>query len=329
MIEAHAAETGRAAQRQTEVDAAPPAANHRWRAPQLNVCVAGLIVVLGGIFYVPEAGNEQSPIIPADEAIQARAVVIGYANANGKPMETPLEEGESGSSPTVGVEQERIDEGGNGTKGTPGAHSDDRAVVTPVVGQPIEQLGSDTENRTDAAAGEQMPSEVARTDSVSPVANAPAEKPSRDAASPPPVTPETRSAVGRADDPVVVRVARVISSVNMRAGPSNDQAVIATIPKGSPIEVVKCHQWCDVMFAGQRGWVYKTFISAPPADVAVPRTKPSPHRLKPATVRLSAYQGTRDAQSQSQSQSSSGNILWGTVKYLWNIGPGALLPSSN
>jgi hypothetical protein len=246
-------------------------------------------------------------------------------------METPVEEGESGGSRTVGVEQERLDEGGNGTKGTPGAASDDRAIVKPVVGQPIEQLGPDTENRPDTAAGEQMPIEVARTESMSPVANAPAEKPSRDAVSPPPVTPGTRSAIGRANDPVVaVRVARVISGVNMRAGPSNDQAVIATIPKGSPIEVVKCHNWCDVMFATQRGWVYKTFISPPLADVAMPptRTKRSPHRLKPPTVRLSAHQSTRDAQS--LSQSSSGNIFWDTAKYLWNqIGPAALLPNSN
>src|SRR5262245_38224280 len=75
MIQAHAAETGRAVQSvgageswQTGVDAAPAFADHRWRAHYVNVCVAALIVVLGGMFYASEAGNEQSPTIPADEA---------------------------------------------------------------------------------------------------------------------------------------------------------------------------------------------------------------------------------------------------------------------
>jgi hypothetical protein len=51
-----------------------------------------------------------------------------------------------------------------------------------------------------------------------------------------------------------------------------------------------------------------------------------PRRLKPATVRLSADQSTRDAQS--HSQSSSG--LWGAIGYLWKqIRPSALLPNSD
>ena len=108
MIEAHAAESGRTLQnfgatgrinsipnvarasRRTETNTAPSAANHRWRARQLNVCVVGLIVAVGGVFYASEAGEEQPPVIAADEAFQARSVVIGNANANDKPMERPL-----------------------------------------------------------------------------------------------------------------------------------------------------------------------------------------------------------------------------------------------
>ena len=168
--------------------------------------------------------------------------------------------------------------------------------------------------------------------------------------SPPPVRPETRSAIDRAKDPVAIQVGRVISGVNMRAGPGNSQPVLATIPRGSPVEVIKCRQWCEVIFAGQRGWVYKTFISAPLADATVSpeRIRPSPrkagsnsgvsggtrtwasdpHRLKPATVRLSADQSTRDAQG--RSQSSSRLILWDAIEYLWKqIRPTALLPNSD
>jgi uncharacterized protein YraI len=48
--------------------------------------------------------------------------------------------------------------------------------------------------------------------------------------------------------------------VRLRAGPSNGDAVLATIPGGRPVEVIGCRAWCEVVFAGQRGWVYKGFI---------------------------------------------------------------------
>ena len=162
MIRAHAAESERALQkaagatsridailaniadtkdsRRRHANAPPPAANHTWRARQLNVCVVGLIVVVGGsAFYVSQAGKEQPPAITAAEALEARSVVIGNANANDTPMERPLQTAQPGGSPTVGVEEQRIDEGGIGTKGPSGAHSNDQAVVTPLPGQPIEK----------------------------------------------------------------------------------------------------------------------------------------------------------------------------------------------
>jgi uncharacterized protein YraI len=339
------------ASRRTEANATPPAANHTRRARQLNVCVVGLIVVVGGSgFYASEAGKEQPPAIAAAEALEARSVVIGNADVSDTPTQRPLQTTEPGGSRTVGVGEERLDEGGIGTKSSSGEHSNDQAVVTPVAGQPIEKLGPDTENRPDGAAGERMPGEAAPAESVPPAANASAEEPSRDAAPPPPAIPETSPAIDRAKDPVAVQVARVTSGVNMRAGPGNGQPVLAAIPRGSPIEVVKCAHWCEVIFAGQRGWVYKTFIRAPLADVPMlhERTRPrprkagsnhgawggartwasDPRRLKPATVRLATDQSTRDAQS--RSQSSDRPILWGAIVYLWKqIRPSALLPNPN
>jgi hypothetical protein len=92
------------------------------------------------------------------------------------------------------------------------------------------------------------------------IANSTSEQPPpADAPSSLPSAIETAS-VERADDPPAIRFARVVSDVNMRAGPSNGQAVLATISRGSPVEVINCRQWCEVIFAGQRGWVYKSFI---------------------------------------------------------------------
>lgn len=374
MIEAHAAESGRAlrdagatdrigalvaditdakAARRTNASAAPPAASHRRRAQHLNVCVVGLIMAMGNVIYVSEAGNkvpevgkEQPPVIAADAALQARSVVIGNAVANDKAVEPQLPAGEPGSSPTIGVGEERIDEGEIGTKSSPDAPSDDQAVATPVVEQPTERPGSDMETQVDGAAGERIPGEAVRPDPIAPATNASAEEPPRpDASSPPPPARGSRSAIERANEPVATQVGRTISGVNMRAGPSNGQPVLATIPRGSPIEVVKCGQWCEVIFAGQRGWVYKTFIRAPLADVAMSpvRARPSPrkagsnsavwrgnrtwgsdpHRFKPVKVRVSTDQSTRDGRS--ASHSSSGNFFWSTVEYLWNqIRPPAL-----
>jgi hypothetical protein len=374
MIEAHATESGRAlrdasandrvdalvadiadakASRRTKAPAAPPAANHRRRAQQLNVCVVGLIMAMGNVIYVSEAGNkvpdvgkEQPPVVAADAALQARATVIGNATANDGAMEQRLPAGEPASSPTIGVREERMDEGEIGTKSSSDALSDDRAAATPAVGQPTEKPGSDTETQADGVAGERMPSEAVPTDPVAPAANASAEEPlQRDASSSPPLARATGLAIERANETVATQVGRAIAGVNMRAGPSNGQPVLATIPRGSPIEVVKCGQWCEVIFAGQRGWVYKTFIRTPLADVSMSpaRTRPSPrktgsngaawrgtrtwasvpHRFKPVKARAFADQSARAERS--RSQRSSGNFFWDTVQYLWHqVRPPAL-----
>jgi hypothetical protein len=377
MIEAHAAESGRAVRdagatdridalvaamadarssRRTQADAAPHAASHGRRAQRLNVCIVGLVVAMGNVIYVSEAGNkvpevgkEQPPAIAADAALQARTVVIGNATANDETVER-LPAGEPGGSRTIGVEEERTDVGEIGIESTSDAHPSDRAVATPVAGQPTEKPGSDTETQADDAAGERMPRAAVRTDPIAPATKASAEEPSQpDASSSPPPARDTGSAIDRANDPVATQVARVTSGVNMRAGPSNRQPVLATIPRGSSIEVVKCSQWCEVIFAGQRGWVYKTFIRAPVADAATSpehtrpsppkarssssglrgkRTLPDPHRPRLVPVRVSADQSVRDAAS--RSQSSSGNVLWDAVQYLWKqVVPSALRPNSD
>ena len=56
------------------------------------------------------------------------------------------------------------------------------------------------------------------------------------------------------------RVARAVKDVNLRAGPDNSEPVVVVIPDGRPVEVVDCNQWCEVIFDGHRGWVYKSLI---------------------------------------------------------------------
>jgi hypothetical protein len=46
---------------------------------------------------------------------------------------------------------------------------------------------------------------------------------------------------------------------SLRFGPNNDAAVVAVGPAG--LEVVDCTQWCEVVYNGWRGFIYRKFAS--------------------------------------------------------------------
>lgn len=55
------------------------------------------------------------------------------------------------------------------------------------------------------------------------------------------------------------------ANVNMRAGPSTDFPAITVIPDGRTVEIHGCLSdtpWCDVSFAGNRGWVSGHYVQA-------------------------------------------------------------------
>jgi len=56
--------------------------------------------------------------------------------------------------------------------------------------------------------------------------------------------------------------ARVTKAVNLRAGPDNSETVLAVVPEGAVVEVAGCKQWCEVVFAGHRGWIYRSFLGS-------------------------------------------------------------------
>jgi len=49
--------------------------------------------------------------------------------------------------------------------------------------------------------------------------------------------------------------------VNLRSGPNNDAAVVAVVPAGRNVEVVDCTQWCEVVYDGWQGFIYRKFVS--------------------------------------------------------------------
>ncbi|MGK6311517.1 SH3 domain-containing protein [Neorhizobium sp. DT-125] len=54
-------------------------------------------------------------------------------------------------------------------------------------------------------------------------------------------------------------------SVNMRTGPGTEYARIGTIPAGATVTIRGCltgYSWCDVSFAGRRGWASSNYLQA-------------------------------------------------------------------
>lgn len=56
------------------------------------------------------------------------------------------------------------------------------------------------------------------------------------------------------------REAKIKRSVNMRASPQKGGQVLGVIPAKTAVELVSCTQWCEIVFNGKRGYVFKTYI---------------------------------------------------------------------
>ncbi|RWK24856.1 SH3 domain-containing protein [Mesorhizobium sp. M1C.F.Ca.ET.193.01.1.1] len=53
---------------------------------------------------------------------------------------------------------------------------------------------------------------------------------------------------------------RILRAVTMRAGPKQKAAAILTVPAKTSVQVISCKKWCEIVYNGKRGWVYKTYV---------------------------------------------------------------------
>jgi uncharacterized protein YraI len=54
----------------------------------------------------------------------------------------------------------------------------------------------------------------------------------------------------------------VTNDLNLRAGPSTANRVIATMPEGSIVDVIDCRgSWCEVEWRGRIGWASRNFLA--------------------------------------------------------------------
>ncbi|RRI03054.1 SH3 domain-containing protein [Mesorhizobium tamadayense] len=53
---------------------------------------------------------------------------------------------------------------------------------------------------------------------------------------------------------------RILRAVTMRTGPKKGAAAIITLPAKSSVQVMSCKKWCEIVYNGKHGWVYKSYV---------------------------------------------------------------------
>jgi SH3-like domain-containing protein len=72
--------------------------------------------------------------------------------------------------------------------------------------------------------------------------------------------PEPRDKEAVEAEEAAGREARVTKYVNLRSGPTDESKVVAVVPAKASVSVLDCKAWCEVVFDGKKGWIYKRFI---------------------------------------------------------------------
>lgn len=52
----------------------------------------------------------------------------------------------------------------------------------------------------------------------------------------------------------------ILRAVTMRAAPKKHGAAIGTVPAKATVQVVSCASWCEIVYQGKRGFIYKGFL---------------------------------------------------------------------
>jgi len=271
----------------TRPDPAPVAAPENVHSRRLLGFIAGFIasIAVGGGLLMFAASMSKPTAIAGNAAPEVESPVAAITAAPEQSPELPLEarlphafgiepeasvgaqKGQYGASEnkTVNIAA-RPDEGGAGTASLvePGAEphaSRDR----PVVGPSDPHVAAEA---TSAASGLAAPGQTENQFEPRPSRESTAfetvVRPANEESAP--SLPQVAAKLPTAHNPeeatsAPTRVTHVIRAVNMRAGPANGAEVLAIVSEGSPVEVIQCTQWCEVIFAGQRGWIYRSFMA--------------------------------------------------------------------
>jgi hypothetical protein len=53
---------------------------------------------------------------------------------------------------------------------------------------------------------------------------------------------------------------RILRAVTMRAGPKKGASAITTVPAKASVQVKSCNKWCEIVYNGKHGWIYKSYV---------------------------------------------------------------------
>jgi uncharacterized protein YraI len=76
--------------------------------------------------------------------------------------------------------------------------------------------------------------------------------------------------------------AQTTSNVNLRGGPGTEHAVIAAMPQGAQVQILRCPtpgSWCELQYRGTVGWAAARFLTVDPAETGAteqPRRRITP-----------------------------------------------------
>ena len=59
---------------------------------------------------------------------------------------------------------------------------------------------------------------------------------------------------------VAAGTGRILRAVTMRSGPKKNAAAISTVPAKTSVQVMGCQKWCQIVYNGKTGWIYKSYI---------------------------------------------------------------------
>ena len=67
------------------------------------------------------------------------------------------------------------------------------------------------------------------------------------------------------DDPMSLvakaRPTQIRTAANMRSRPKSGSGIIMVVPQSATVQLVGCKVWCEIVYKGKRGYVYKDFLS--------------------------------------------------------------------
>ncbi|TPN80536.1 SH3 domain-containing protein [Mesorhizobium sp. CU2] len=190
----------------------------------------------------PQAAQKADAVAPANAARQADIAALASNNprwtasgAQTQPGQPEAQPAPSGQAANPTAEQKPTD-----TAFAEPAAASDASTALSQLAPPTD--AKKPEDKMDSAKTAAIPE--AKPD-------VPDDQPAADSADTPKPKAQKASAVASG---------RILRAVTMRSGPKKGAGAITTVPAKASVQVLSCKKWCEIVYNGKRGWIYKSYI---------------------------------------------------------------------